>query len=281
MASEAWRDFAEKLSKAIQYYSAAADEPEAEGSMHEVTYLYVTACLRQASLMHFVWLGDGLGALAFEGLIHGRLEAFVEKSAQKVLDHGPVDDATVGPVLGVSRSDVAICLSQAHGPWLLHLGARERIAFLKCLAAMYSSLGFRRKEVYVLRELLACLLDLLIQGREEARSLSETIIGASGRLNPAISKEDIGMRGKDDTSGNSSILRLQQYICEIHGLDLVSVDFEPEPPTENTVAEGSADELATRSMVKYMWPELQIGLLRETLEIAEALPGKFPRESIL
>ena len=224
--------------------------------------------------MHFVWLGGGLGALAFDGLTHGRLEIFADRAMQKAMDHGPADDTSADAVVGVSRSDVAACLSQAHGPWLLHLGARERIDCLKYLAAMYSGLGFKRKEAYILRELLACLLDLLIQGREEARSLSETIIGSSSRLDFASTKnEDVGKRGKDDSNGNNSILHLQQYVCEIHGLDLASVDFESELTAETTVPERGVSRPVIRSMAKYMWPELQIGLLRESLEIAEALPG--------
>ena len=228
--------------------------------------------------MYYVWLGGGLGALAFDGLTRGKIEGAADRASRKVTGLDTIEDV----VCGISRSDVAACLSQAHGPWLLHLGARERLESLKHLATMYSGLDFRRKETYILRELLACLLDLLIQGREEARSLSETILGSAKTPNSAHAKADVGIRGKDNTAGNDSILRLQQYICEVHGLDLTCVDFVIDRQSDEVSSVKTIPEKSpVRSMSRYTWPELQIGLLRESLEIAEALPGALHTLSIV
>ena len=41
---------------------------------------------------------------------------------------------------------------------------------LEAMASVYGALGFRRKEAYVLREVLGCIMDLIVCGREEAQA---------------------------------------------------------------------------------------------------------------
>ncbi len=48
-------------------------------------------------------------------------------------------------ISGITRPQMVAVAAQAHGPWLLHLGHRERIVILESIAYLYSSLGYRRK----------------------------------------------------------------------------------------------------------------------------------------
>jgi hypothetical protein len=61
--------------------------------------------------------------------------------------HTYLATAIASSISGVTRPQMAAVISQAHGPWLLHLGHRERITTLESIAYLYSSLGYRRKEV--------------------------------------------------------------------------------------------------------------------------------------
>ena len=241
--------------------------------MPELSLLYVGACLRHASLLYNTWLANGLTPLAFDALLHGR------QDIERIHEKERLDFLSVRA--GLSRSVISEVLAQAHGPWLLHLGPRERIEVLRRLANMYSKLHYRRKETYILRELLASLMDLLVQGREESKGASELSLAATDDSGPnrTAGSGNVGIRERYDAIGNSSILRLVKYICEVHGVSLDSVKFKPLDGSNGPVQPRDSQTnfqpfAARRANIGYAWPELQIGLIRESLAVAEALPGK-------
>jgi hypothetical protein len=168
---------------------------------------------------------------------------------------------------------MAAVISQAHGPWLLHLGHRERIVILESIAFLYSSLGYRRKEVYILREVVGCIMDLVVCAREQAEPTfsSGTTINGMGSGDSG----SVAIKGIERSTGNKSVLRLVKHICDVHGINLEAVRFA-NTATHGTQEEGgilqdtSSDDLLEDP---YGWPELQIGIVREALSVAEALPG--------
>jgi trafficking protein particle complex subunit 9 len=194
---------------------------------------------------------------------------------------------------GISRSSIATVLAQAHGPWLLHLGPVERIAALEAMARIYACLGFRRKEAYILREVLGCILDLLVCGREEddysRRSSipSAAALGIQG-LNLGGTHHDtrgnVGVRQNESTEGNESILKLLKYVCQVLGINLdavrlVEVDSDGSiVGVDRDTTDSSApqeDGFLDAIQEPYGWPELQVGVVREAVAVAEALPGLF------
>lgn len=184
-------------------------------------------------------------------------------------------------ISGISRVQIAGVLAQVHGPWLLHLGHRERINVLEALASMYSFLGYHRKEAYVLREIIGCVMDLIVCGREEP-GLGEYSSGysSSATISNTLSFVREGDRGAvaiketDRSDGNESILKLVKYVCRVHGINLEAVGLVSNADTdgEKKVVDADSDEGLMPD--PYGWPELQIGILREALAVAEALPGQ-------
>jgi hypothetical protein len=191
---------------------------------------------------------------------------------------------------GIPRSLIGATLSQAHGPWLLHLEPGERIVVLEMMAGIYACLGYRRKEVYILREVLGCIMDLLVCGREESEADNSTSTTNDGGLGikgipfgggQTRGLGGVGVRQSESTGGNESILRLLKYICKVLGIDLQAVklvnpanevDAEEQhkgPPTAENFQCDSIDTLQD----PYGWPELQVGVVREAVAAAEALPG--------
>jgi hypothetical protein len=80
------------------------------------------------------------------------------------------------------------------------------------------------------------------------------------------------MKGIQRSTGNESVLKLVKYICEVHGINLEAVMFM------NTAIEGAQEQDQDSSSDDlledpYGWPELQVGIVREALAVAEALPG--------
>jgi hypothetical protein len=168
---------------------------------------------------------------------------------------------------------MAAVISQAHGPWLLHLGHRERIAILESIAFLYSSLGYRRKEVYILREVVGCIMDLVVCAREQA----EPTFSSGTTINGMASGDSgsVAIKGKERSTGNESVLKLVKHICDVHGINLEAVRFVS-TATHGTQEEGGVpQDTGSDDLLEdpYGWPELQIGIVREALSVAEALPG--------
>jgi len=185
---------------------------------------------------------------------------------------------------GISRSTISATLGQLHGPWLLHLGQRERIAVLEATASLYACLGYQRKEAYILREVLGCLLDLMVCGREEDGHTQTPSIPQSAGLgvhnvHPVSGSNwgTVGVRLSESTAGNESILTLLAHVCRVLGINLEAVGLSEstntrvveQPPSLNEYDEDIIEEL--REPVG--WPELQVGVVREAVAVAEALPG--------
>jgi trafficking protein particle complex subunit 9 len=187
---------------------------------------------------------------------------------------------------GVTRSLIGSTLSQAHGPWLLHLEPGERIATLEIMASVYACLGYNRKEAYILREVLGCIMDLLVCGREESdtdNSNPSTNSAEPGnrRIPLAGERGSMTMRQSESSTGNESVLRLLRYICAVFGIDfqavgLVSVEEDVDKDGErsrSSFQEELRDYAMNTLQDTYGWPELQIGVIREAIAVAEALPG--------
>ena len=189
-------------------------------------------------------------------------------------------------ISGVSRSSISATLSQLHGPWLLHLGPRERVSILEAMASIYSCLGYMRKEAYILREVLGCLLDLMVCGREEDGFSDPSSVTSSAGLSiqpmsgVGVGWGNVGVRLSESVDGNSSILHLLIYVCQVLGIDLEAVQMINSVDRVASLANDKESILKYEEEViegfqePYGWPELQVGVVREAVAVAEALPGK-------
>ena len=185
---------------------------------------------------------------------------------------------------GISRSTISGILGQLHGPWLLHLGQRERIAVLETTASLYACLDYHRKEAYILREVLGCILDLLVCGREEDGYALTPSIPQSAGLGihnvhplPGTNVGSVGVRLTESVAGNESILRLLAHICRVLGINLESVGLSEAAETPTVQHPSSTDDYDEDIIQELKeplgWPELQVGVVREAVAVSEALPG--------
>lgn len=229
-----------------------------------LSYLYCSCILRHATLLFSIWSAKGWGPLAFTTILQAGPTAYLPPT----LSLGNGDNTStlerLSAISKVSRCHISTILSQAHGPWLLHLGAGERIAVLEAVASMYSCLGYRRKEAYILREVLGCLLDLLVCGRDEDGALKTAqAISGGGIANGAVA-----VRINESSDGNGSLLKLLIYVSKVLGIDLTTIPLHEE---KTTIPERRGD--ITETYEEFGWPELQVGVIREAVAVAEALPG--------
>jgi hypothetical protein len=152
---------------------------------------------------------------------------------------------------------------------------------LESTASLYACLGYRRKEAYILREVLGCILDLIGCGREEdgfSRLSSVPLPSGLGIQGPSSSQRgNVGVRFSENIDGNESVLRLLKYVCKVLGINLDAVRLLETSDADITEVQSAPasveDDVATEFMEPYGWPELQVGVVREAVAVAEALPG--------
>ncbi|KAJ6547608.1 TRAPP II complex [Mycena capillaripes] len=277
---EPWIDVFEKLSQAIILYRSPAIDGEHNYSL--LAYLYSCAVLRQASLLFSVWSAKGWGPLAFSTMLQPGPTPYLPPTLSHEGLTSWANLERLSTLSGVSRSNISSVLSQVHGPWLLHLGPRERIGILENTASLYACLGYRRKEAYILREVLGCILDLIVCGREEdgfSRLSSVPLpsgLGIQGLNSGPSQRGNVGVRFSENIDGNESVLKLLKYVCKVLGINLDAVrllENTPETSTENQDGNTSLeDDVASEFSEPYGWPELQVGVVREAVAVAEALP---------
>ena len=148
---------------------------------------------------------------------------------------------------------------------------------------MFGALGHVRKEAYVLREVMASIMDLVVRGREETGNASARVLSAglgnrNNSLNMTTAQGTVGIRENERTEGNESILLIVKHVCKVHGIDVEAVKLlESNAPSRESYSSQSEDadeEENLQSLQEpYGWPELQLDIIREAIAVAEALPG--------
>jgi hypothetical protein len=274
-----WEGIAEKLTQAAGLYAKAPTGADGEAQASVIAFLYTSCVLRHASLLFAIWSAKGWGPLAFATMLQPGPQPTLPPTLTGPDALSLVHLERLSTLTGITRAEMSAVVAEAHGPWLLHLGPRERIATLEAMAGMYACIGHRRKETYVLREVLGCIMDLVVVGREDpasrgGNSISVVTPSGLGIQNVAIpGAGSVGVRENEATEGNESILRVVKHICRVHGVDLEAVKLV-DPTAEATEDAADADDATDgASPETFGWPELQIGIVREALAVAEALPG--------
>ena len=250
--------------------------------------------MRHSTLLYSVWSSKGWGPLAFTALLQPGpslfLPATLSNNASPSSSSGARNSYAelerLTSITGITRAQISASISQAHGPWLGHLNVRERIRTLEYIAAMFGALGHVRKEAYILREVLGCLLDMVVCGREEsgagsARVLSAGVGSRNNSLHVMTTQGTVGIRENERSEGNESILHIMKHVCKVHGIDLEAVKLlEPDVPSRSSQSSEQTDDLAnddshTQTLQEpFGWPELQMDIIREAIAVAEALPGE-------
>ncbi|KAK0459779.1 TRAPP II complex [Desarmillaria tabescens] len=270
-----WADVADKLTQATSLYYRT---PIADMDHHSlVAYLYCCCVLRHSSLLFSVWSAKGWGPLAFTTMLQPGTTPYLPPTISYEDRNSWSHLERLSSISGISRISVASVIAQAHGPWLLHLDARERIGVLEAVAALYSCLGFRRKEAYILREVLGCILDLIVCGRDEDGIATASYSPDEGAqtsttnatMSSAPGNPQVGVRVNESTEGNHSILKLLTHLCRVLGIELDAVKIVDADSTSVDANEPD-DDFQLRE--PFGWPELQVGVVREAVAVAEALP---------
>ncbi|KAK2466897.1 hypothetical protein APHAL10511_001155 [Amanita phalloides] len=276
-SKEPWSDISDKLHQAASLYQKSAIT-EGEQNYPILSFMYTSCVLRHASLFFSIWSAKGWGPLAFTTMLQPGPTPYLPPTLSHEESTAWSNLERLSSLSGVTRSSISSIIAQAHGPWLLHLAPRERISMLEIMASLYACMGYRRKEIYILREILGCVMDLLVCGREEDGLTRPTnVLGTNGsdvqgHVPSASGGGGVGIRFSERTDGNDSIRRLLKHICNVLGVNLEAVKMiDGDCERQTDISDVEADVYPE----SYGWPELQVGVVREAVAVAEALPD-FP-----
>lgn len=262
----------EKMTQAISLYQKVATTFADEDLNAGMAHIYTSCVIKSATALFCIWAARGWGPRAFSAMLHpSAFRQIILEVSGISTEPSKIDELST--ISRVTRGDVSSILAQAQGPWILHLGSRDRIEILRSMARLYAAMNFRRKESYVIRELVGCIMDIFVCGREErppllTPSLDNLPDGAQGETKGG----DIGLRESEDGTGNESVLQLMRRLCEALGIDLNVVQFAKVGKDEGPILPDHFKE--TNSVLDgYGWPPLQTVVVQEMLFAAEALPG--------
>ncbi|KAF8201813.1 transport protein particle complex subunit, partial [Pholiota molesta] len=279
----AWTDVSDKLQQAINLYMKTP-APEGEQIHSLLTLLYCECVLRQTRLLFAIWSSEGWGPPAFAAMLQPGPRPHISPSLTSDDKVNWLNLDRLSTVTKISRSSISAVLTQLHGPWLLHLGQRERISVLEATASFYACLGYQRKEAYILREVLGCIMDLIVCGREEdGFSHPSGVPPTSGlgiqNTGQGPSWGALGIRLSESAAGNEGILKLLKHICKVLGINLEIVglvnDTQREIHDQHLTLADYDEDTIEELREPCGWPELQVGVVREAVAVAEALPD-FP-----
>lgn len=261
--------------------------------------VYIESCLRSAHFLLAVYESHGTMSKALE-----RLCAPTPSSPPPPL--GSAEQARVArfasfsPSNTVPRSFIATSLASAYSPHLVTLSLPTRLRLTSEIASLYGRIGYRRKEAFVLRELAA----LCAEG--VAGKSIEVFPAAGGTAGPSPIAEEMGsprsndvatpsalqpagngrpaphrftsgsiVRTTSDSAGNESIVRITEKVCEAFGIQVaprVSRE-DAKAAKRKSMVQGRTLEIMESEVGTFGWPSLQVGVLKDAIGIAEALPG--------
>ncbi|BGO92090.1 hypothetical protein NBRC10512_000821 [Rhodotorula toruloides] len=295
----------DRLSQAISLYEkllipldrpADAPPPDPDRS-HPL--VYVEACIRCATFLLAVYEAHGSIPQALERLVSPAAAASSASSPppSSVEQARKARLAALSPSNTVPRSSIALWVSQAYSPHLALLSLPSRLRLTAEIASLFGRIGYRRKEAFVLRELAALCAEGVAgksievfapsghspipeEPREGANGTPAVVNGfksSDGRARPSLPRTKTLDRGgsivrtMSDPAGNESIVRIVEKVCEAFGIQVVPRS-QREEADKLSVIQGRTLEIMESGNGAFGWPSLQIGVLKDAIGIAEALP---------
>lgn len=301
----------DRLSLAISLYSkmlaplpSSTEQPPLDPDrVHPL--IYAEACLRCARFLLAVWEAGGWIDRALDRLVLPLPKLRGEHKTTKEMARA-ARLASLAPSNTVPRSSIAMWVSQAYCPQLALLALPIRLRVTGEIASIFSQIGYRRKESFVLRE-LAALCGEGVGGKlvevfsaepassstpstiqEEEVGESPFFVPPTGRKPPRPAQTVSGdghapsiVRTTSDSKGNESVVRIVEKVCEAFGIEVVPrATKTSKMDRRKSVIQGQRLEpIASVVVERFGWPLLQVGVLGDAIRIAESLPGTFFRRA--
>ncbi|GAA5864034.1 hypothetical protein JCM1840_000679 [Sporobolomyces johnsonii] len=294
----------DRLSQAVSLYekmltplNLPADAPPPDPDRAH-PLIYAEACLRCAHFLLAVYEARGSMPTALERLVSPSPSPSSPTSPTSTADQARTARlASLAPSNTVPRSSIAQWISNAYSPHLALLSLPIRLRITAEVASLFGRIGYRRKEAFVLRELAAlCAEGVAGKGIE--------VFPVGGALAPSPIPEEPSTKGVNraappdgppllngalsvptdrtasivrttsDSAGNDSVVRIAEKVCEAFGIRVApkTTVADAKADRRKSLMQGRALEIMESGVGTFGWPGLQMGVLKDAIAIAEALP---------
>lgn len=173
--------------------------------------IHATACVQYARFLLAIWSCRGWNGECFDQLLYGGTPLLLR-------GEGPApDEATLirwSLDAGVRRDEVAAATSQALTLSVPALKARDQVSVLSSMASIFGWIGFVRRETYLLRRLLASVMDWMHAAASAGVELLQIRLG---EVAPGLHVIYSPHRGKADYD---ALLVLAAQVCDTYGIQL-------------------------------------------------------------
>lgn len=202
----------------------------------------------------------------------------------------------LNPSNPLQRSAIALPLSLAYSPHLASLALETRVRLLGEIARGFGKIGYERKRGFVLRELAGVLGEgvgrrggaevvttsksttTIREEDEDGGTSKRASLDAGRKALPRSPAPPSTVRTTStDQTGNESIITILETVCSAFGIDIlprVSSLTARKEERRKSVLQGPAAEEVDDTALRFGWPSLQMGVLRDAIAVAEALPGQ-------
>ncbi|WVR06234.1 hypothetical protein IAU60_003264 [Kwoniella sp. DSM 27419] len=267
-----------------------------------LAYLHTSLSLRVSHFVLLIWASSGWGSIALSSLMtHTLPRSFLPPLRGRQVRDAPARRdrqkslALLSSTSGMTRQSIFAHAELAIAPHHRAMTKPEQLAVHTESVWLARWLDLPRKEAAITREVIKRLAMLVVEGREEARRAGGGSGAVSKRASPtsasALAEEhtsdaaaavglglglpvsapsqNVAIRRKESTEGNSGIVALFERACEVLGIDLLSFADDPSAADHGRL---EADRTGKISETRFGWPELQVEMLKEGIAVTEALP---------
>lgn len=248
--------------------------------------VYAEASLRCARFYLAVWESGGSIDEALKRLCARTPTDAPANNATPLQSDRSALSRSLSPANTVPRSSIATWASLAYSPHIATLALPVRLRVTGEVASIFGRIGYRRKEGFVLRELAALCAEGVTGGADEGAGKQavshpspipeeQTPNGEVARTNgthPPAQQPSTVVSSHFNSAGNDSIIRIAERVCEAFGVAVVS-RAKSQRDRRSSVAPISVISSDVRTSTQFGWANLQVGGLKDSISIAEALQG--------
>lgn len=195
----------------------------------------------------------------------------------------------------MQRTAIAQHLSAAYLPHLASVPLTTRVSLLGEIASGFGKIAYSRKKAFVLRELAGAIGEgvaaaISQQGRDERRMAGLGGIAEEGDEHSLSRSNGVESRGRAspptatvstssiDSTGNEAVILILEEVCRSFGIPVVVPRARRKDERRKSLLQGQSQDRdgVEEERTRFGWPSLQMGVLRDAISVAEALPGTSP-----
>ncbi|OCF43922.1 hypothetical protein I317_02192 [Kwoniella heveanensis CBS 569] len=297
------------VSGSISFPASSTFNPSNVGTGEGLlAYLHTGLSLRITHFVLLIWAAGGWGSIALSSLMTHTLPRSFPPPLQS---HETTDLsgrrrrhrslALLSATSQLSRQSVFAHVEQALGPHHRAMTKTEQLTIHTEAIWLARWLDLPRKESAITRDVIKRLAILIVEGREENRRMgaagfsrtkmatptsalldenkSDAAAAAVGLgLGLPVASQNVAIRRKESTEGNSGIVALFERACQVMGIDLLSFDHDDFATSSHkhthsiTQHDSDSPSSTTKREPRFGWPELQVELLKDGITVSESLP---------